>query len=405
MLQVADEFLSRGQVIGDLTGRHSRQQRARGIEQPRIALPDVRVAVRRVPPRFVFLQVTPDVDIEVPESLQPVDVSRVEAGTAGDAACDLVVVDVGRLPRIALEIRVRAAAKHVAAGFADVLDQCAGDRDRGRVPDGLDGNLREGRKVGQVDVVDTVGLARPDTFDLVAVHAGGRPQAVGRVLLHGQRAVPAHVHLRHRHARRAGQDGEGVARAGQCRELVAVEVRGDLVGREVDEGHAGDEDAVGDAARTELGVNGCCEAETDVDGLAHDRRETRERKRDSIVTGRDRRKAVGSCVVGDRRLDGHQCRPREGDCNAGHDGVAAVDDDAIDGTCRRRDGLRGRRGDRGDDHDPECQTARTRFPIRRRERKQQTEISCWPVRWPAIPLLSQIRDLPRVDRENGERSV
>jgi hypothetical protein len=47
-----------------------------------------------------------------------------------------------------------------------------------------------------------VGPANPNPLDLVAIHPGRRPQAVGRVLLERERAAPSDIHLGHRDARR-----------------------------------------------------------------------------------------------------------------------------------------------------------------------------------------------------------
>jgi hypothetical protein len=107
----------------------------------------------------------------------------------------LLVVDVGGFQRVALEICVQAAVIGVTAGLADVLAQCARHRHGRRLSDGLDRDLLEGGEVGEVVVVRPVGTTNPNAFDLVAVHTCGRPEAIGRVLLQGERAVTSDVHL------------------------------------------------------------------------------------------------------------------------------------------------------------------------------------------------------------------
>ena len=173
---------------------------------------------------LILFQVSAHVRVEIPEALQPVDIPRVEAGPAGDAARDLTVVDVGGLERIVLEIRVQAAVIRVAAGLADVLAQSARHWHCGRLAHGGDGNLRKRREVGEVVVVRAVGPADTNAFNLIAVDPGGRPQSIGGVFLQAERAVASHVHLRERHARRVRRDREEVARAWQARELVAVKM-------------------------------------------------------------------------------------------------------------------------------------------------------------------------------------
>ena len=157
--------------------------------------------------------------------------------------------------------------------------QCARDGHGRCLPDSLDRNLRKGREVGDVVVVRPVGPADPNAFDLVAVHAGSRPEAVGGVILQAERAVAPHVHLRERHARRVRQDRKDVTSAWQAGKLRAVKMGRDFGRREIDNGRAADGDAVDDGARTDLDVDGRREAEPHVDAFADKCSETRELER------------------------------------------------------------------------------------------------------------------------------
>ena len=224
VLEVSNELLTSRQQVGDLPRRDRRVARGSRVEQPGVLLRNLRGAVRAIPPRFVFFQIPAHVRIEIPETLQPIDIPHVEARPARDAERDLTGVDIGGGERIVLEVRVETAVIRVASGLADVLAQSARHRHCGVLPDGRDGNLRERREVGEVVVVRAVGPADTNAFNLIAVHPRGRPQSIGRVLLQGERPVTAHVHFRKRHARRVRHDREEVARARQSGERVAIEM-------------------------------------------------------------------------------------------------------------------------------------------------------------------------------------
>ena len=290
---------------------------------------------------LILFQVPAHVRGEIPETLQPIDIPRVEAWPPRDAARELTVIDVGGLERVVLEICVQAAVIRVAPGLADVLAQSARHWHRGRLAHGGYGNLRKRREVGEVVVVHAVGPADTNAFNLITVHSGRRPQSVGGVLLQAKRAVASHVHFRKRHARRVRHDREEVARAWQARELVAVKMGRDDCRRDVDHRRrATDGDAIVNGTRAQLDADGCRETEPDVDALADNRPEAGKLKRERVVAQGHCRKAVGARIVGDAGAGGHQRRPRQRDGHVGHDGLRAVCDDSIDGTRRRGHGLR-----------------------------------------------------------------
>ena len=237
VLHIADELLARRQQVGDLAGADRRPRAwppcraARGI-----AARPPSSGRRRTTTPCPFFRYPPTSAVKSRNRCSRLT-SRASRPGPPDTpraiwSSSMLVAAIA----VVLEIRVDAAVISVAAGLADVLAQGARHGHRGRVSDGLDRNLRKRREVGEVVVAGPVGPADSNAFDLVAVHAGGRPQTVGGVLLQAERAVAADVHLRHRHARRVGQDRKEVARARQAGELLAVEMRRDGRGRDVHHG-------------------------------------------------------------------------------------------------------------------------------------------------------------------------
>ena len=351
-LDVSDELRILGQRIGRLPRirRQPRDERLdREVRQPHFGL---QIAHCSVPPQAILDDVSAQIRARVAEAVKPVDVARPQSAAAGDAARDLVVVDVERLPPLVLVVRRRGSVIRVAARLADEdhLDPRHGHL--GGVRRGVHGDLLERSHVGVI--AEPFGpLRRIDPLDHRAVLAG---RAVGVVIRLRSRGTAADVDARQLQGGRLGEQRPVIAAAAwQARQQRRVERRRDLRRRGVDDrGRAGDGDVFFDGADRHLHVEGRREAKIDADFLPRERRESVERKDDGVVAGRHGRESIRALFVRRGDSSAHHGGTADGHRDTGQHRVGVVGDPAVYGARGRADRLCGGGGDCQVDDEKNC---------------------------------------------------
>ena len=253
-LSEPDQLVVRVQRVGALAGDVLQMRFERLHRKVRQQALRVLIAQRAVPPELVFFQVAADVAVEIVIAVESVQIGGLETAAALDAECDLRVVDVARLDVLVFVVGVDAAVIGVAARFRDELRHHAGPRHVRRVRAG-----RHRDFLHRPVVVVEAGRVRPlgvdDAFDHRPMLIGLR--VVGGVARLRAGRAPAHVDPLHLDGRRRREDRPEVARVRQRGELLRVEVRGRLRGRDVDHGRLpADGDRFGEARDAELDVHG-----------------------------------------------------------------------------------------------------------------------------------------------------
>ena len=169
------------------------------------------MAVRAVVPQAILDDVSAEADVRVLILIEAIDVLRLQAAAAGQAARDLIGVDVERLPLLRRVAAEEGAAELVAARLADELRLHAGRRRLGGVRRRIDLHLFHAADV-RIVAERARGFSGVETLEDHAHLAGGaiHDEALLRAV-----GAAAHVDACHLHGRRLRQQREVIARRRQ----------------------------------------------------------------------------------------------------------------------------------------------------------------------------------------------